>query len=214
MRGQGLQPMRPRHMKSIGIAGVGFATAAFSWLQLAFLGIAVTGILQNYGAVGSREHPHEVMFSDFVWVWNVFCVVPFVWLGLPFLKQASFSRIRWMVAYACAYQVFFGLVCMFFAARFAGYIEMPSGIQAWPTFTHVYSKLSPTERLVYTPVLHFVERGYGMLALLLHSLVLATIATGIVYGLTKIYQRWRRSPAYGESAAEATPDPGSATNHV
>ncbi|MCC6698945.1 MAG: hypothetical protein IT365_25200 [Candidatus Hydrogenedentes bacterium] len=78
---------------------------------------------------------------------------------------------------------------------------MPLWVQEWPTFGQVRAGFSPIERVVCAPVLYLVEHGYGTLALVLHSLVLAAIATGILYAFARIYWMWRRPPAAGGAEA-------------
>lgn len=198
------------------LAGVGLLTSIHVWLSLAGVFALTSPFLSVYTGVhtGIETHDYRRVFPGGLWLWIASCSIPFLWFGLAFLSQSRFIRIRWLLVLMCFSQWFLARALTLYWEQFKSQREIPLGIEVWPTFAEVRSGLPPFQRAVYTPVLYLIERGYGVFALLLHSLVLAAIAAGIVYAVTRIYQRWHRPPGGGETTAEATPDADSATNHV
>ena len=196
-----------RHAARIALIAAGFVSGVYVWMSLAGAMVLMSPFLSTYGV--TEVSRYQRVFPGELSLWIVCCVAPFLWLGLGFLKQSHFSSIKWGLVLACSYQLFLAWVFDLFTERFGSDWEMPLWVQKWPTFEQVRMSLSPIERVVYTPVLYLVEHGYGTLALVLHSLVLAAIATGILYALARVYRMWRRPPAAGgANESPSSPDTG------
>ncbi|MCC6698948.1 MAG: hypothetical protein IT365_25215 [Candidatus Hydrogenedentes bacterium] len=167
------------------------------------LGLYVaTSKLSAFGvSMSTADEDREILVGQ-LQLYLVSCAIPLLWFGLVFLRRSRFLKVWWLLLFMCIFQWVFARACVFFIEKLSGHWNYEGTAEVYPTFAEVRHGLSVFESMIYAPALYLVEHGYGMLALVLHSLVLGGIVTGILYALVRIYRMWRRPPAADETELE------------
>lgn len=175
--------------KKLLLVAAGFLTSAYAWLMLAVVLVSITSSLSRYNTLDATGALYERIFPGGVRVAEVLCVVPFLWLAAGILKPTRILRVWWVLLFFCLCQWFFGRACHFCVTHFQVRWTAEYSMHGFPDIVEVREKLSSLDGVLYGPILHLVESGYGIYALLLHSLVLGAFWTLAIYGLYRLARR-------------------------
>lgn len=188
-----LKSVSRENKKRVLLISAGFLTSVLVVAYTAMLHDHILGTLRDHGAQLAASRADGAMFPGSV-LWPVSLVLPLLWFVLRYVRTDKLLARQWLLGWVCLAQWSFFRVCGYFVDRFGGI-----GEDRFSEFENARLSFYPIERIWYGPVLNLVERGYGLPALILHSLVLAAIVTGMLYAFTRIYRMWRRPPAAGET---------------
>jgi len=181
--------------KRVLLIAAGFLTSVLVVVYAARLHSDILGTMRDHGAQLAASRADGAMFPGSV-LWPASLVLPLLWFMLRYVRIDKLLAKGWLLGWVCLAQWSLFRVCGYFVMRFHGI-----GEDRFSEFEHARHSFYPVERIWYGPVLNLVERGYGLPALILHSLVLATVLTGILYAFARIYWMWRRPPAAGGAEA-------------
>ncbi|MCC6489796.1 MAG: hypothetical protein IT364_20070 [Candidatus Hydrogenedentes bacterium] len=171
----------------IALPFLGFFTGAYAWINLA-------GIQVLIAVTAFKRHDADSPVSDFERLYVlrgqevmiVPCVAAALWLGFALAMIRHYMRIRWLLIWACLAQLTLARVCIFCLEHFHyDYTD-----EHFPSVAEVSEALHGVDVVLYAPFLSLLDREYGIWALVLHSLVTATLLTGGIYALTRLYRCW------------------------
>ncbi|MCC6698943.1 MAG: hypothetical protein IT365_25190 [Candidatus Hydrogenedentes bacterium] len=112
--------------------------------------------------------------------------LPALFLLLVVLPRSAFARLKWVTAGVFVSQFVASRAFAFLLQYFHNYHDSAYIVD---TFAEIRREMTTLDRWIYSPLVALLERGWGYWAVALHSILLGTLWTLVIYGVYRVIKR-------------------------
>ncbi|MCC6698944.1 MAG: hypothetical protein IT365_25195 [Candidatus Hydrogenedentes bacterium] len=180
------QPENTGCVQRVILALLGVITGGLFAFYCWLMAFWVSGnILEAYEPSFPVERPYTPLIG---WPREAFYLIllPALFLLLVALPRSAFARLKWVAAGVYISQFVASRAFAFLLQYFHNYHDSPYFVD---TFADIRQEMTTVDRWIYSPLVALLERGWGYWAVALHSILLGTFWTLVIYGVYRVFKR-------------------------